>query len=73
MTKWEKGQPFKRRKKRHPKSNNSYIGQDEHDKIYRAYHDGTMTQTELAHRFGRSIGAICRIVNGQHPLYPTKK
>lgn len=69
MSKWEKGQAFKRTNRpRTPKVNNNAITQAEHDRIYTLYHRGNQTQTELAQRFARSIGVICRIVNGQHPL-----
>lgn len=72
MKKWEQGQAFKndrtRAKRTKHKQNNNAITQAEHDRIYQLYHTGTMTQTELSRRFGRSVGSVCRIVNGNHPL-----
>lgn len=42
------------------------VTREEHDRIFRAYHSGNMTQVELAERFGRSKAIICAIVNRYH-------
>ena len=47
------------------------VTREEHDRIFRAYHSGNMTQAELAARFGRSKSAICAIVNRYHKFSST--
>ena len=47
------------------------VTREEHDRIFRAYHTGNMTQAELAARFGRSKSAICAIVNQYHKFSST--
>lgn len=60
------------RKRKQPTLRNK-MTQEEHDRIYRAYHDGHAPQTVLAARFGRSQSLICTIVNGRHKFFTHDK
>lgn len=55
------------------KAMRSTITQAEHDRILHIFETQSVTVTELARRFGRSVGAVSNIVNRKHRLHHDQK
>lgn len=64
--------PPTRRRSGATRAMRSPILQDEHDKILHIYDTQSITVTELARRFGRSVGVVSTIINRNHRLYKSK-